>query len=227
MMVHGLKTPEEIDIGDYALRELALAVPVSVVTTAAFAAVRATTTEALDHRAVPIPDDAILYMLHEDLHVSMFAPTFWDDLGSDFSYLGFHGFASYVGVAWAWSKRYRAFRYSRRAARRPMEQVLDYLVRRPGGRFALRTDSGGPYGVVRASLVDLGLSTGRPLVAVRQIADRKTRVRGHVIPLPGAKIRSIVSAPVAASELRGLTREAARARLQEVMDRLVTEPNPD
>jgi len=171
---------------------------------------------------VRIPANAILYMFHRDIELAIFAPAFWRMLGPDFAYLGFHGFASYVGVVWPWLHGYRAFRYARGGAgKKPMEQVLDYLRAHPNERFALRTDAGKPYGVVRASLVDFALETGRPLVAVRQIADKTTQIAGHHLPRPSATIESRISAPVYPDDLRALTRDAARERLQHVIDALV------
>ena len=219
--LRALVSPEGIPYADYDARGLALALPVGAASTVLLAGLRATTTESLDHRKVRIPANAILYMFHRDIELAIFAPAFWDALGSDFAYLGFHGFASYVGVVWPWLRGYRAFRYARGGSpKKPMEQVLDYLLANPHERFALRTDAGKPYGVVRASLVDFSLATGRPLVAVRQVADRSTQLAGHYFPLPGATIESRVSAPVYPDDLRSLTREAARDRLQNVIDAL-------
>lgn len=213
------ESPEGIPWRDYAWRELAAAVPVGGSVAVAFELLRASTRE-VRAGVSRVPNDAIVYMFHEDLAISMFAPRFWHDLGPEFSYLGFHGFASYVAAPWAWAHGFRAHRFDRRRAEPPMDQVRRYLQERPRGPFALRTDAGGPYGRVRPSLVTLALGTARPLVAARQLADRATKVRGHWVPLPGARITTHVSEPIEARVLAALTPAEARDLLQREIDAL-------
>ncbi len=217
-------TPENLSLADYRLAELALALPVSAALELPLLALRATTREA-PLEGPDMPPRALVCMLHKDLYLSAFAPSFWEALGPDFAYLAFHGFASYVGMIWPNLRGYQAFRYQLKTAKRsserarPLAQTLSFLEKHLG-RFALRTDAGGPYGRVRASLVDMAIASDRPVVVVRQCADRTTHVRGHALPLPGAQVKSRVSRAVDPSSLRLLDREGGRELLQRLLDEL-------
>jgi hypothetical protein len=215
-----LQTPEKIPLAHYRLAELACAVPVSLAIEIPLFAIRQTTHEApFDTRPLASSPRALVCMFHHDIYLSAFAPRFWEALGPDFAYLAFHGFASYAGMLWPISRGFRAFRYQRKGAARPMAQTLAFLEGH-SGRFALRTDAGGPYGKVRASLVELAIASGRPVVGVRQFADRAVRVRGHVVPRPGATITTHIGRAVEPAELDALGKEAGRERLQRAMDEI-------
>jgi hypothetical protein len=139
------------------------------------------------------------------------------------AYLGYHGFASYVSSVYPFWRRTRVFRYQRGVATKPLEQLTAHLQAQPNGVFALRTDSGGNYGTVRASLIDMAIATGRPLVAARQTVDRFVTIGRHFFPLPGSTVTTRLSEPLTPAAVAALPREAARLLLQQRIDALVAD----
>jgi hypothetical protein len=202
---------------DYRALELAASLPAAAIIAGVFEALgQLVDEEPIDLAGVP--PNAIVYMFHVEAFLVTVTPRVWATFGDELAYLGFHGFASYVGTLWPYRHGFHCFRYDKRRPERPLEQIAAFLRARPDLRFALRTDAGGPYGKVRASLVDMALATGRPLVGMRQVADRATRLLQHVVPLPGATIRTRLTRAITVDELRALSRNDARELLQRELD---------
>jgi hypothetical protein len=217
------RSREGIAYGDYRLAEALVAAPMGAALLAPILALRPFVRERVDFDAATVPRDALAYMLHRESLLMIFTPQYWRLFDRDGAYLGYHGFASYVTSAYPFWRGSTALRYRRDDSKKPLSQVIDLLKTFPG-RVALRTDAGGPYGQVRASLVDMAIATGRPLVAVRQTADRTLRVMQHQLPRPGSTVTTRISRPVAAAELAAMPRAAARDLLQRCMDALADEP---
>jgi hypothetical protein len=170
---------------------------------------------------VDIPSNAIIYLLHGDSYISFVTQRFWRRVyDQKMSWMGFHGVLSYLGSSWCYLMGVRCFRYDRRSPLRPLNQAIEFLRHEARGQFAIRTDAGGPYGKVRASLVDMSLATDRPLVAIRQRSSRALTIRQHHVPLPFSRVTTAISAPIYPDELRGRAREDARQRLQAAIDGL-------
>lgn len=210
---------EGVPYRDYHALSALASLPVGAGIVAAFELLsRAVVEEPID--LSDVPPDAILYLYHVESFLVTLTPTVWDGFGEHLAYLGYHGFASYLGGLWPYLHGFHCFRYDKRRPERPLQQIVEFLRKNPRLRFALRTDAGGPYGKVRGSLVDMALATGRPLVGMRQLADRSTRVLRHVVPLPGARIRTRLTRIISAAELAACSREEARAILQTAIDAL-------
>ena len=165
-----------------------------------------------------VPDNAIVYLLHGDVMGYEMTHRQWRAyLNPADTYLGYHGFKSYIGALTPFLDRLGAFRYDRWKSEKPMEQVLEHL-RQSRGRFIIRTDAGGPYGKVRSSLFDMAIATGRPLVPMRQIASRSLTIFDHPMALPGATLVTLIGNTIAVAELLRLGRVAAVQLLQERID---------
>ena len=167
-----------------------------------------------------VPDNAIVYLLHADVLAYEMTHRQWRAyLNRADTYLGYHGFKSYVGALTPFLDRLGAFRYDRRKSARPMEQVLEHL-RQSRGRFIIRTDAGGPYGKVRSSLFEMAVATDRPLVPMRQIASKSLTILNHPIAVPGATLVTLIGDAIAVPQLLNLGKEAAVQLLQDRIDAL-------
>lgn len=167
-----------------------------------------------------MPDNAIVYLMHSDIWVSAVSTQSLARIFTpESSYLGYHGYLSYLGSGWSYALGLKCYRYDRKSSLSARDQVLSFVEKTPG-RFFLRTDAGGPYGRVRASLVDMALAANKPLVPLRQFATRHKTFKHHQIPLAGAQIHVCTGEPLWPEDLTKLPREEARAMLQKSMDSL-------
>jgi lysophospholipid acyltransferase (LPLAT)-like uncharacterized protein len=160
-------------------------------------------------------------MLHGDLYVDMILMASFSILSRQGGWvLGSHSFLSYLWSAEPFMKGWKIFRYERRRECSALETILEFLDRDDVGTFRIATDGGGPYGVVRASLVEMSIRSGRPLVALRARSSRSVRVFKHFLPLPFSKLEARFSRPVQPAELGSLSREAGPELLQKLADEL-------
>lgn len=170
-----------------------------------------------------VPDNAICYLFHGEIFYAIATVKLWQRHAVDpqrpSAYLGFHGFFSYLGSLPFALTGWRTCRYDRRKGERPINVILRYLARHPG-KFFMRTDAGGPYYRVKGSVVKLSRASDRPLVPLRQFADRYIVINQHQIPLPGARIFTKIGKPIPAHELRALSDADALMRVQKAMDDL-------
>ena len=213
-------SPEGIPWRDYRWRDLVAALPCSLPICLYWWALERTTRRT--HPGfVGLPDDAILFTFHKNLH-PLAIDKIMDGEGVRAPFLvGYHGFLSYLFSAlWAFVHKMEVARYRPDADTMPLEQIVDALGRRPGGRMVMFTDSFGPYGVVRPTLISLAVKSGRPLVALEYRLSRSVTLMGHSLPLPFSTLEARFSRPVTAGELRGLPKAEAKALLQGLVDRL-------
>jgi hypothetical protein len=165
------------------------------------------------------PPDALVYTFHRDAIPSLMLPNDFAP-SMNLSYIGFHGVASYFPTYRYYRLGVSAIRYAKNGGVRPKAAIIEALRGPAHGRVLIRTDSGRPYGRVRASLVDIAVATGRPVVPFVQVADRSVTIAEHTVPLPGAQIRSAFGAAIAAATLGAMDRDEARALLQRRIDEL-------
>lgn len=167
-----------------------------------------------------IPDKAIVFLFHTEIYGALCTwELYWRLFGKG-AVLGNHSFLSYVWSLGMYVKGFRMIRFHPNSGRRVLGDIVQQLKTEVPGRFGLRTDSGGPYEVVRKSLVLMSLQSGRPLVPMRQRYDRAWRIKKHWIPKPFAKARTVIGRPIETSELEGLSLEAARDLVQARIDAL-------
>lgn len=163
------------------------------------------------------PPKAILYSYHRDAMLTLTTKTLTSLPGA--GYIGYHGIASYFPTLHYSLSGVRALRFKKYAPESPKSQIIRKL-NDWDGLALIRTDSGKPYGRVRASLIDLATATGRPLVPVSQWADGYVTIAEHTVPLRNACVTTAFGEPISPEELKGLDREAARELLQNRLDTL-------
>ena len=167
-----------------------------------------------------LPDDAIIFMFHKNMHPLAIDKILSDDRGGPLM-LGYHGLLSYLfSLPWLFIHAVKGFRYHRGGDRRPLDQIADFLSRHPRERMAMFTDTAGPYGVVRSTLIPLSVKTGRPLVALTYRISRPITLLNHSLPLPFSTLEARFSRVVTPDELRRLGRAESKRLLQELADRL-------
>ena len=170
-----------------------------------------------------LPRNAILYAFHPEI---FHAPLTVDELAAasndpeaHSAYLGYLGFASYLGSLPLMLRRMRDFLYTRGSNEKPDAQNARFLENHPI-RLFIRTDAGGHYRRVRASLIRLAKESGRPLVLFPQNASPKIHLFGHELALPGATITPRIGPPIFPHEFAHLSEQEALDLLQKAIDRL-------
>jgi len=166
----------------------------------------------------------LIVLFHWEFPITLSAQKTWRDQFRGVGFLGIHNWISYVTSVLCYLDALPAVRYDRRSGKKPFQQVMEFLRKNPTKAFSLRTDSGGPYNRVRTSVVTMALESHRPIVCVRQSADRTWRAWDHYIPKPFAHITTRIADPVLPETLRALSREDATAHVQAVMDQLEEKP---
>ncbi len=190
---------EGIPAKEYNYRELILAAPAAGLVFLLAAVMRCYSRE-LAPDLSKIPSNAIVYAFHTDVLASFLADTFRQRLQA--SWIGYHGALSYIGSLGLALRHEPCFRYARKFGQpKPLQQILEFLATHQG-RAYIRTDAGGPYNQTKASLYDLSVGSGRPLVAVMHSCNRKMTILHHHFPLPTAKISSHHSAPIYPEKLK-------------------------
>lgn len=163
--------------------------------------------------------NCIFYSFHGDTLPALAAHSTFSLLDS--KWIGYHGILSYFGSFGLASRRRPCFRFSVDSAIRPKKQIEKALMSEPDRRFYIFTDSGKPYGRVRESLVDLAIESGRPLVPLRHIAEKRRLVNGHQVPLPGTEVRTFVGQEISHARLKKLKSAERVHLLQGEIDRLL------
>lgn len=170
-----------------------------------------------------VPENSILYLFHQELAAAVVTADDWTRIAHNprnpGGYLGFHGFLSYMGSLPFMRRGWLACRYRRTSEAKPFDQITAFL-RSHKGLFVIRTDAGGPYGTVRSSLVRLSIASNRPVVPVRQVADRSFRFLGHTFPLPGATITTHIGQPLAPEIFENKGETEGREMAQRAIDSL-------
>ncbi len=178
-----------------------------------------------------VPRGAIVVMFHPEwLYFAVARKTAGrvrEASAHPFSWLGLHHFLSYFGSITAYFWNYQCARYDREKNIKPYQVTKNYLIKNPDFIFFIRTDSGGPYGRVRESLIKLSLETGRPLVCERQWSNKSFPFLKHHIPLPFTRIQTAFSEPISSDELKNLGIEKGREHVQKIMDLLPIENSPN
>lgn len=167
-----------------------------------------------------IPPNAIVFLFHTEIYGAFADWDLYRRIFGEGAVLGNHTFLSYVWSLRMYVKGFQMFRFHTNAGKRVLPDIVRYLGSEVRGRFGLRTDSGGPYEVVRKSVVVMSRESNRPLVPMRQIYDRAWRVRSHWIPKPYARVRTVIGPAIAPEELRDLPVERARDLVQARIDAL-------
>jgi len=164
-----------------------------------------------------LPPNAIFYSTHLDVISAAVNPVLQTP---SLIVVGYHAFLAYVYIGWDRFAGIGHLCYDREGTPPPLDQIQAMFQNYPNHYFWIFTDSGGPYGRVRKSLVILSRESGRPVVACRLTPTRYFKLLGHRIPLPFARIKIAFSRPVTAGELSALSVEAGRDRLQASLDSL-------
>lgn len=164
-----------------------------------------------------VPRNAILYSTHLDVISATINPTLHR---GPLIVVGYHAFLAYLYIVWDRVAGIGHLCYHRVSDVPPLDQLQAMFRKYPEHRFWIFTDSGGPYGRVRKSLVILSRESGRPTVAARLKASRFFHLLGHRIPSPFSRVTITFAEPVTAAELSALSPEAARDRLQAQLDSL-------
>ncbi|MCB0404822.1 MAG: hypothetical protein KDD51_08545 [Bdellovibrionales bacterium] len=151
--------------------------------------------------SVDIPENAILFSSHTDVYGLCLHPAVRTGGRFNTVWLGYHGIAPYIFAVWDHFCGLEYWCYWRQGTTSKREQVIEFMKHHPSIRLGLATDSGGPYGKVRPSLIELSQKTGRPLVAVRMRMSRSITFLKHHLPLPFGKIVAQVSSPISREAL--------------------------
>jgi len=164
-----------------------------------------------------LPPNALLYGTHLDVFSACLSPNFHDP---SMIVIGYDGFLPSLYIPWDHLVGISHLCYRRDSSTPPLDQLLNMFTQHAGHRFWIFTDSGGPYGRVRKSLVILSVESQRPVVAMKLTPSRYFRILEHRIPLPFSRITVKFSPPIPHETLAMLSRDAARERLQAAVDAL-------
>lgn len=203
-------------IEDYNIAKIHLSMPIALLMEMFLRMIRPTIRERVVGELPP--KNAILYTYHRDALLSLSSKALISLPRP--AYVGYHGIASYFPTLHYALIGIRALRFKKDIEESPKSQVIR-MIKAWDGMVLMRTDSGKPYGKVRASLLDLAAATGRPLVPVVQKADRFLTLFEHAIPLRSAQITTYFGGAIPAEALAGLDREQARELLQNNIDVLL------
>jgi len=217
----GRLSREQIPFNEYRWGQVLLSLPFVLLLRFVYFLMSFVTTEAEAEFKAPLPSNAMVIIFHTEFPSFPLTPRFWKTHVPGLAWVGIHNFISYAASLFIYDWGYRAIRFDPRSKTRPMDKVREYLKEDVKEIFGLRTDSGGPYEIVRHSAVTMALTSGRPVVAIRQRPSRYFTFNSHLIPLPGATIHTYVSAPVPAERLAALDIEEARQLLQTTIDSLL------
>jgi hypothetical protein len=204
-------SPELIPWREYDRGELAKAAVPAAVLSLSIQALKASIME-VPYEGSEIPRNAILFGFHCDSVAALLSDVFFRDLGH--AWLGYHGFASYVGSLTPMIRKRPCIRFQRKRSpsdHSPMQYILSQSRVLEGRPFYLLTDSGGPYGQVRPSLVRLAMAMERPLVAIRHFVSKQILIKEHVIPMPGCRLETVTGSPISYEELKRLALQDDRA----------------
>ncbi len=210
-----MKSPESIPLPEYRWLHVVLSFPVALLFEIYFWVVGRLSRVEAPSGFLPLPSNAIVVLLHPEWPLFPPSLSMWNKIAPKFCWVGLHHFSSYCGSLSCVLSAYPCFRFSRGDRQKPFERIVAFLNEHPNLPFAVRTDSGGPYGQVRHSAVAMALRTGRPVVCLRQVGTRVIVLPNtHAIPLPFGTIRTRVSRAFSAEELSKLPIDAARETLQ-------------
>jgi len=202
-----------------------LAIPFGLLFFCAYSLMRATVRiDPLPANTI-VPANAILFFSHTQIYGMALSPFLKKRGAAEAFVLGYHGFLPYVWVILDHLIGLQYFLFDPASKLKPSEQVQGFLIHHPTKRFALATDSGGPYGRVRPSLLKLSLANERPLVAMGAMFSRSIKIHQHEIPLPGARLTFRLMDPITPQELRSQTTEASLQKLQSVLDHVLSPPS--
>lgn len=163
-----------------------------------------------------LPQNAVVFMSHADVYLASINSVIWKNDDFKWTYLGDHSFLSYSWYPWQWIKGQKIFRLARDSSLTLTSQICNYLNSNTE-RLWLASDSGGPYGQVRASLIKIATSTGRPMVAFGHSVSHYICIYDHKIPLPFATITPKFSEAIRVSELE-LKDDALLEKFQSALD---------
>lgn len=164
------------------------------------------------------PDNAILYTTHLHLYLFLLNPLIRKNEPLESIWLGYHGFLAYIFVYWNRLVGTTNFLFDAKKERSPREQIREFLKGRPTTRFGLATDSGGPYGKIRPSLLKLALNSNRPLVAIKMRAKHGYRIFRHEFPWPFSVLTTQISEPINPDQLKQIPEREALTLLQAKFD---------
>lgn len=220
MVVFDVETKEGIPLREYRWVQLGLAFFPGFLMHSICTAIGWTLKEKIEGEITNGGRAPIIVVFHREFPITVTAPHSWNKLFHGIGYLGVHNWISYCTSVLCYLDGLKAVRYDRRSGKKPLFQVVDFLNQNALVPFAIRTDSGGPYERVRTSVVKMAIQANRPIVCIRQSADRSWRFWDHFFPKPFASVITRVSAPISAQTLRPLSVEEATAQIQLVMDSL-------
>ncbi len=210
-------SPEGLPFYEYRWIHVAIALPMAV---ALFLICRINTFLTRDQNS-EIPELAhrsLVVGFHRDLIYFFCTKTMWRDLmRKKTAWIGIHHWASYAGSLEFYFRGIRCFRFDRTRAIKPFEQILHFLRDYPFPVY-MRTDAGGPYDQVKASIIRLAIESQRDLICLRQTGPAYfNALAGHRFPLPFSKIVTAYSEAISWRELEKLPLETSRKLIQEKM----------
>lgn len=207
-----------VKLSDYRAPGLLLAIPLGVLLRAYILLCRFTSRIRVEGENPP--PRSILFFIHRDYYLSItVTPPFLEAVGK-LVWLGYHGFYSYVPWRWFIGPDVLVCRYPLKSAQKPFSYILEFMKRHPDRTYVQYTDSGGPYGRVRESLVRLAQEMDRPVVACRVFTTSYVPILQHHFPLPFGRIQLSFASPVPASTLKSLPVAEGREIIQNTLDAL-------
>ncbi len=123
-------------------------------------------------------------MFHQDLWNTFSANSLHDKDDLRTFWLGFHGIMSYSNFLMNWKNRTQMFRFYPNSHVSAYKQTIKFLHKNSNKQMVIATDSGGPYGRVRESLVTMALQTNRPLCGAKLTFTHSITLFSHHFPLP-------------------------------------------
>jgi len=208
-----------IKASEYRWGHMLLAIPVGALLRAYINFCRVTSRITVE--GPPPPRGSIIFFIHRDMYTSLIITRpFLKALGTQIIWLGYHGFYSYVPWRWFIGHKVMVCRYDPRSKEKPFSFILNFMKRYPDRTYVQYTDSFGPYGRVRESLVRLAQEMGRPVVASRVLTKFYLPILKHNFPLPFARLRLCFAPAISLPRLKSGTVAEGREIIQTSLDAL-------
>lgn len=161
------------------------------------------------------PPGAIVFWSHARIYLQQIDGHFSKDAHLTMVYLGSDSFLSYVWYPWHLSKGFLLFRPDTKMKDKPFHQIKEYLLAHRHVSLGIMTDSGGPYGKVKPTLLGLGAISDRPLVALKPSASASFKILGHYFPLPFSNVWAEFSKPFYPHEIKEMGEAISLKRLED------------
>lgn len=201
--------------------ELVLAIPFAVIFSILYFLIKWTIKVEPIQNGKTIPTQTIVFFSHSQIYAMALSPYTKKHGVLSVYVLGYHGFLPYVWAIFDRIVGIRYFLFDPHSKIQPFSQIAEFFKKNPDKRLALATDSGGPYGKVKKSLLNLALETQRSLVGIGASFSKEIKIFSHRLPVPGARLRFRVLLPIPIEELKGMPEADALDRLQKALHQLI------